>query len=84
MFNQADGYDKVIISLDARFEKSKGKLAYQTFEEFISFRRPSEMSIDDYLGEFNLRVGKLKSHNMELPPAVMGYYLLNCAVVVVI
>ena len=77
--NMPDGFEKVLAALDARYEKSKGQMAYQTIEDFITFRRPSAMMIEEYLGEFNLRVNKLKTHKMELPPAVLGFYLLNCA-----
>ena len=66
-------------ALDTLFVKDAAESAFTEFENFIKFRRPGDMSIKDYLIEFNLRLNKIKTHKMELPDGVVAYYLLDCA-----
>lgn len=76
--NADSGVDAITHALDKLFEKDKAESAFASFENFIKFRRPSDMSIKDYMIEFNLRLNRIKDHNMDLPEGVLAYYLLNC------
>ena len=46
------GTDKMIKALDRVYEQCAVDKAYGSYKEFISFKRASEMSIADYLAEF--------------------------------
>ena len=74
-----DGLSNIIKALDNLYKRSDSESAFTAFENFIKFRRPSSMSIQDYIIEFNIKLGKIKSHDMELPDGVLAYYLLDCA-----
>lgn len=74
-----DGVDKVTEALDKLYKRNASESAFTAFENFIKFRRHSSMSISDFIIEFNIRLGKIKSHEMDLPEGVLAYYLLQCA-----
>ena len=59
--------------------KNKIANAFNALEKFSHFNRPSNMSIKDYMVDFNLRLCKIRSHAMDIPEDVLDYYLLSCA-----
>lgn len=73
------GVDSIITSLDKIFKKDETQTAFTVFDEFIKYRRPASMKIEDYIAEFNLKYNKLKLHDMTLPEGVLAYALLTCA-----
>ena len=73
------GLTKIIAALDALFKKDATRSALSTYEHFIKFRRNPDMSIEDFLVEFNIRYSKVKTLKMGLPDGVLAYYLLECA-----
>ena len=75
----ADGLSKIKAALKKHFTVNKAQDAFSAFEEFINFRRPSTMDTEDFLVEFDLRLAKIKTHQMALPEGVLGYYVLMCA-----
>lgn len=77
--NSVDGVKHVTEALDKLFGKNKAESAFTSFENFIKFKRPMNMSIKDYTIEFNLKLKKVESHDMTLPSGVLAYYLLECA-----
>ena len=74
-----NGVDTITVSLDKLYVKKESASAFNAFENFSGFRRPSNMSIEDYMIDFNLRLCKIRSHAMDLPEGVLAYYLLSCA-----
>ena len=74
-----DGVAKIIESLDKIFKKDNNQTAFTVFDSFIKYRRPANMTIEDYIAEFNLKYNKLKLHDMTLPEGVLAYALLTCA-----
>lgn len=73
------GVEEIVASLDELYEKDKSQCAFAAYDDFTSFRRSSNTSIQDYIIEFNLKYNKIKVHGMELPQSVLAYYLLKCA-----
>ena len=74
-----DGYKLIIESLTKLYKKDTARHEYVTFDKFIKFKRPADMSIKDYLVEYNIRYNKVKSYAGKLPEAVLGYSLLENA-----
>ena len=74
-----NGVDTITASLDKLYVKNESASAFNAFENFSRFRRPSNMSIKDYMIDFNFRLCKIRSHAMDLPEGVLAYYLLSCA-----
>ena len=75
----SDGLDKVLAALDVLFKKDETCSSYSTYEHFTKFKRSPDMSIEDYMIEFNIRYSKVKTLKMSLPDGVLAYYLLECA-----
>ena len=61
----------VKVQLDKLYVKTES--AFYAFENFSHFRRPSNMSIKDYMVDFNLIPCKIRSHAMDLPEGVLAY-----------
>ena len=74
-----NGVDTITASLDKLYMKNERASAFNAFENFSRFRRPSNMSIKGYMIDFNLRLCKIRSHAIDLPEDVLDYYLLSCA-----
>ena len=74
-----NGAKLIIECLSRLYKKDESRYEYDTFGEFIKFQRPANMSIPDYIVEFNLRYQKFKSYAGKLPEAVLGYSILDCA-----
>ena len=72
------GVDTILNTLDKLYVKDVCDAAYSAFGNFCKFKRPDHMSVSDYMAEFNLRLCKIKSYNMNLPDNVLAYYLLDC------
>ena len=60
-------------------EKDKGQSAFEAYDDFTNYRRPSDCTIQNYIVEFNFKYNKIKTHDMPLPECVLEYYLLKCA-----
>ena len=74
--NADDGVVKLIETLDGLFKKDTLQLAFTTYDNFERFRKPDEMSIKDYIIEFERLHAKTKQHGMELPDGILAYKLL--------
>jgi hypothetical protein len=73
------GVKEITTALDKLYVKDKSESAFVAFENFIKFKRSTNMSIKDFSIEFNLRLSKIKTHKMDLPDGVLAYYLLSSA-----
>lgn len=73
------GLDITRLHADDGMEKLYKKLDTLFLESFEQYRRQNNMSIDDYLINFDDHVTKLKDHNMQLPEPVFAYRALKCA-----
>ena len=71
------GVKKIIDRLDRLFRKVQN--AYIAYETFESFKRSSEMSITEYINEFERLHHKIKEYDMGLPSDVLAYRLLKQA-----
>lgn len=74
-----NGAKLIIDCLTKLYKKDESRYEYDTFGEFIKFKRPTSMSIPDYIVEFNLRYQKFKSYAGALPESVLGYSILESA-----
>ena len=74
-----EGLDAIINKLNGLFLKDENQRLYVALKDFEQYKRPENISIDNYLNEFDLKYGKLKAHRIELPDAVLAYRLLESA-----
>ena len=71
-----NGVDTITASLDELYMKNESASA---FNVFIHFRRPSNMSIKDYMVDFNLRLCRTQSY----PISQKAFWLIICTVVLI-
>ena len=77
--NEVDGVEKVLAKLDQLYLKDSLQMAYTAYDNFEKFKRPNEMSMADYVAEFEKLNNKAKSYKMELPDGILAYKFLNNA-----
>ena len=77
--NAEDGVKNLIDALDKLYLQDEACSAYEAYEMFEKFVRPAEMSIADYIIQFERLHIKAKSHSMEIHDGVLAYRLLNGA-----
>ena len=74
-----DGVKNVLDCLDKLYLKDSTCLAYEAYEEFEKFVRPSDMKISDYIIKFEQLYSKAKNHSMTVSDGAVAYRLLNSA-----
>ena len=74
-----DGVSKLIKKLDDLFLIDKNRRAFLAYQDFDKFRRPSAMSISDFLNMFDRKYFDFTEHGMSLPDAVLAFRLLDNA-----
>ena len=65
--------------LDKLYLKDDSSQAYEAYETFEKFIRPSGMSISDYVIKFEQLYFKVESFHMEILDGFLAYRLLNRA-----
>ena len=74
-----NGADAILHRLDRLFKKDSTITKYQALEAFETFKRPSDMSIQSFLNEFEKRLFKTKSYGSVMSDDVLAYRLLKSA-----
>ena len=75
----ADGVQQIVNKLDTLYLKDKTQSAYEAYDLFEKFRRDKDMSISDYIIEFERLKAKVESYKMSLSTEIMAYRLLKSA-----
>lgn len=75
-----DGMTKLFAQLDKVFLRDDKDRAYEAYKDFDTFHRADNMSMSDYILEFDKRYNKSKRYEMTLPEAVLAFKLLDNAV----
>ena len=71
--NAEDGMSKMFTKLDDLFKEDKTQAALICYDKFERYSKPSEMSITDYLVEFERMTEQLKNYDISLPQPVLAY-----------
>ena len=71
------GVEEILRKLDELFKEDKAQAALICYDKFERYSRPSEMTITDYLIEFERMTAKLKDHDISLPEPVLAYRALR-------
>ena len=75
----SDGVDQIITKLNGLFLKDKTQSAFEAYDTFEKFRRSKEMSMPDYINEFERLKSKIENYKMSLSTDIMAYRLLKSA-----
>ena len=79
--NVDDGSDKLIAKLDETFKTEKTQESYNVYVEFSKFSRTENMSISDYIVEFEHLNSKMLQFNLKLPDNILCFKFLESALV---
>ena len=74
-----DGVDKIIACLNRLYEKDELTEKYNALESFETYKRKSNISIRDFLTEFEKRYNKTKNHGTVWSDDLLAYRLLKSA-----
>ena len=75
----AEGLQNVITRLDQLYLKDETLQKFKALEYFESFRRPSEMPLNDYLIKFEKKYHTLKSYGTSMSDDLLAFRLLKSA-----
>jgi hypothetical protein len=67
------GIATLLERLDKVFLRDDTDKAYKAYTSFDTFQRPENMSMTDYIVEFDKRYNKSKKYDMSLPEAVLAF-----------
>ena len=67
----------MIVKLDSVFQDEVAQNAYSTYKKFISSKKLPQMSMNDYLLDFENLNHKMTVFNMKIPPAVLAFQILE-------
>ena len=74
-----DGMSKLLTKLDELYLKDENNTAFEAYESFESYQRPSDMDMTTYINAFERLYQKAKNFKFELPDGVLAYRLLKSA-----
>ena len=77
--NKDNGLNTLITKIKTLYAKDITALAYMAYDQFENFKRPDEMTIVDYINEFERLNNKIRQFDMVLPTGVLVYKVLNNA-----
>lgn len=77
--NKDGGMKTLLDALDGVFLKEEKDRAYDAYTDFDRIRREKEVSMADYIVNFEQRYNKMRKFDMALPDAVLAFKLLDTA-----
>ena len=75
----AGGVKKITDKLDQLFLKDINTQTYLAFKDFYNYRRPSGVSITEFLVHYEYLYHKLGKYEIKLPEGVQAFFVLNAA-----
>ena len=67
------GLTVLITKVKSLYVKDINALAYMAYDQFENFKRPDEISIVDYINEFEHLNSEIRQFDMVLPRGVLAY-----------
>ena len=77
--NSNTGVANLIKKLDDLYKKDAVETAYQAYDAFEQFKRPSDMNVSDYLIEFERLLHKTKAQGCTVSDNILAYRVLKSA-----
>ena len=75
----ADGCKNIVAKLNTLYLKDKAQVAYEAYDKFEQFQRAPEMTMKDFIIEFERLHCKTKSHGATMSDDILAYRLLKSA-----
>lgn len=77
--NKDTGMATLLAKLDDLFLKEEKDRIYEAYSDFDRINKEANMSMADYIIDFEQRYSRMKKYKMELPDAVLAFKLLDTA-----
>ena len=77
--NCEKGVENVIKKLDSIYVRDKVQTAYEAYDKFERFQRTPDMSMSDFIVEFERLLTKTKSYGTTMSSDILAYRLLRSA-----
>ena len=74
-----DAITKILGFLDEMFKKDQSVSAFETYEDFELYKRPSHVSMTEFCNEFERKLSKVKSSGTQIAEHVLAYRMLKSA-----
>ena len=74
-----NGIDNIVKKLDSLYKKDAAQVAYESYDKFERFQRSPEMSMKDFVIEFERLLCKTRSHGAIMSDSILAYRLLKSA-----
>ena len=75
--NEDEGMTVLISALDKIFLKDSVDRTYEAYSKFDSYKRTDQMSMNDYIVEYEQLYNQCKKYKMTLPDSVLSFKLLD-------
>ena len=69
--NCDSGAENIIKCLDKLYLKDKTQTAFETYEKFEKYRRPTEMTVSDFINEFERLLNKTKQYGSNMSSDIL-------------
>ena len=79
VISSENGVKQILNKLDTIYKKDELHEKFVDLENFESYKRTPEMSIHDFLIEFDQRYNKLRRHQTTMTDDLLGFKLLKAA-----
>ena len=71
--------DQILKYLDEMFKKDESISAFEMYEDFELYKRPSHVSMTEFCSEFERKLSKVKSDGTQIAEHVLAYRMLKSA-----
>ena len=78
VLNSDTGLDTLIKKLDELYLKDENNAAFEAYDVFERYERPSGMSVVEYINTFERLYQKAKHYKLKLPDGVLACTLSQC------
>ena len=75
----ADGVKNILKTLDFFFSGDEIQNSFNVIDDFLKFKCTKNVSLENFLVDFQLRVNKVKATGTQISDGILGYALLNSA-----
>ena len=77
LIKNKDGVKEILKVLNKLYERDKDQLGFETYDTFDWFCCPADMSISDYINEFESLLNKTTTFAKTMPEDILAYRLLK-------
>ena len=74
-----DGVQNIVKTLSFFYSGNETQNGFTAIDNLLNYKRPTNLSLDEFIVEFNLIINKVRASGAVLSESMLGYTLLNAA-----